>query len=116
MPEILVEKFVRVPLHVDVIKVTEENMELVSRFVRGSIRTDSRNKRYINVKVKDPRTERQGQAHVGDRILSSAQGYKVYTPKAFAANFVPVDGAVAEPEAPQEDASEIPVNATTEDL
>ncbi len=43
--------------------------------------------KYIHVPVTRPQTERQEQARVGDWILTSERGYKVYTPKAFSVAF-----------------------------
>jgi hypothetical protein len=44
-------------------------------------------KQYIHVRVHNPKNPRQTKAFVGDWILYTERGYKVFTAKAFQANF-----------------------------
>lgn len=97
----LTKKYVRKPLVVEAVQVTEENFEEVARWCFGKIHwkdgdglVDDHeddwlqpNKQYILVRVQNPKHVRQTHAVVGDWILYSDRGYKVYTIKAFTASF-----------------------------
>jgi hypothetical protein len=95
-------KYVRKPLYVDAVQVTEQNFGDVARWCFGEICNidespvdKSRNieptKQYIHVRVHHPRVPRQSKAFIGDWILYTERGYKVYTTQAFQANFDPVE-------------------------
>ena len=90
-------KYIRKPLIVDVIQVTDENFEAVADWCQGEIKPqgDGDHGRYIFVRVHSPRNPRQTKAYVGDWILYTERGYKVYTTKAFEASFERVDEATA---------------------
>jgi hypothetical protein len=90
-------KYVRKPLYVDAVKVTKENFEDILEWSHGElggpdglveddvpIDTD---KHYIRIRVHNPQTPRQTRAFVGDWILYTPRGYKIYTEKAFTENF-----------------------------
>lgn len=94
MPDIEPVKYVRKPLYVDVVKVTEENFEDVARWCMGQIREDA-DPKHIHVRVHNPQGARQTQARVGDYILYTERGYKIYTEKAFTDNF---DAVESDPE------------------
>jgi hypothetical protein len=98
----ITQKFVRKPLYVDAVQVTEENFSEIVRWCFGEIGNidDSPvdkvalasdgpqpSKQYIHVRVHNPKNPRQTRAFVGDWILYTDRGYKVYTTKAFQANF-----------------------------
>jgi hypothetical protein len=99
-------RYVRKPLYVDAVQVTEENFEELSVWCQGTIsRLDSEpmhrkednaliiepRKMCINVRVNSPKSIRQTQAQVGDWLLYTDRGYKVYTPQAFESTFSRVD-------------------------
>jgi hypothetical protein len=95
-------KFVRKPLFVDAVQVTEENFATVASWCFGTVCNidDSQvkkdepfdpSKQYIHVRVHNPKNPRQTKAFVGDWILYTERGYKVYTTKAFQANFDKVE-------------------------
>lgn len=96
------KKYVRKPLYVDVVQVTVENLFDVSEWCQGEVRDyndqpleSDRAKnvaleRYIHVRVHNPKNTRQTKAYVGDFILYTERGYKVYTQKAFKNSFDPV--------------------------
>jgi hypothetical protein len=90
------EGYSRKPFHVDAVQVTEENMEEVAAWCAGKIRTskktirDDDNKiverlevQFIKVDVHRPLNERQTKGYVGDWVLLSEAGFKVYTERAF---------------------------------
>lgn len=83
------KKFVRKPLYVDAVQVTPTNFDEIATWCQGQIQQDSgpRGKRYIRVRVLQPKTPRQSKAYVGDWLLYTEQGYKVYTSQAFHAAF-----------------------------
>ena len=99
----ITEKYVRKPLFVDAVQVTSENFEEIARWCFGEIANidetpigDDENvvepdKQYIHVRVHNPKNPRQTKAFVGDWILYTERGYKVYTSKAFQANFDKVE-------------------------
>jgi hypothetical protein len=89
---------------VDAVQVTEQNFADVRRWCFGEVGNidDSPvdpaadfepTKQFIHVRVHNPKNPRQTKAHVGDWILYTERGYKVYTNKAFLANFDPVETA-----------------------
>jgi hypothetical protein len=91
-------KYVRKPLYVDAVQVTEQNFLEIARWCFGEIGNIDEtpvdksadivpNKQYIHVRVHNPKNPRQTKAFVGDWILYTERGYKVYTTKAFQANF-----------------------------
>ena len=91
-------KYVRKPLFVDAVQVTEENFADIARWCFGEVGNIDESpvdrsadvqptKQYIHVRVHNPKNPRQTKAFVGDWILYTERGYKVYTTKAFQANF-----------------------------
>lgn len=106
MTTIRTTKFVRKPLFVDAVKITPGNFAHVSSWCQGEIRSledDVEIKNYdelvpveafyIRVRVHNPKNVRQTQARVGDWLLYTDRGYKVYTEKAFFASFEEAEAA-----------------------
>lgn len=94
----LTEKYIRKPLIVDAVQVTEENFATVLRWCMGQVCNNDETpvdkgadldptKQYVHVRVHNPKNSRQTKAYVGDWILYTERGYKVYTTKAFQQNF-----------------------------
>lgn len=81
------QKYVRKPLYVDAVQVTSENFETIAAWCMGNISSEPNGTKYIYVRVHNPKTPRQSRAYVGDWILYTTLGYKVYTEKAFINNF-----------------------------
>lgn len=79
-------RYNRKSFSVDAVQVTEENMEEVAKWCQGQIREEN-SRKYIQVRVVRPLTERQTKAFAGDWILYAGTGYKVYTNKAFVGSF-----------------------------
>lgn len=86
------KKYIRKPLYVDAVQVTEENFDEIVTWCQGEAPNDDgpQAKKYIKVRVHNPKNIRQSQAFVGDWLLYTERGYKVYTNKAFHASFNPV--------------------------
>ncbi len=93
------EKYIRKPLVVVGVEVTEDNFMELALWVQGSIMNIDGSesdvidpkKQFILVRVHNPKSPRQSRAFVGDWILYSDRGYKVYSPKAFKNTFDPVN-------------------------
>lgn len=89
--------YVRKPLFVDAVEVTEELFLDIAAWCQGEIVSSeaSEEPKHIKVRVHNPKTPRQTKAFVGDWILYTERGYKVYTAKAFQASFDPADAVQA---------------------
>lgn len=88
-------KYIRKPLFVDAVRVTANNFDKISVWCQGEVLLDEVpgkgiTKKFIKVRVHNPKNVRQTKAFVGDWILYTERGYKVYTNKAFHASFDPV--------------------------
>lgn len=92
-------KYVRKPLYVDAVEVTEENFKDLAVWCQGEIQTDG-TQEYIRVRVHTPKSARQTQAFVGDWILYTDRGYKVYSAKAFGENFILSQNESVAPDSP----------------
>jgi hypothetical protein len=87
-----ITKFARKPFYVDVVQVTEDNMEEVAQWCMGDVRVTEKpegavEEKYVKVRVHRPLTERQTKAFIGDYVLYAGTGFKVYTPRAFEKSF-----------------------------
>ena len=102
----ITSKYVRKPLYVEAVEVTEDNFLDIARWCFGEIGNIDESpvdmegeceplKQYIHVRVHNPKNSRQTKAFVGDWILYTERGYKVYTTKAFEANFDLVERTVS---------------------
>jgi hypothetical protein len=94
----ITQKYVRKPLYVAAVQVTEENFAEIAKWCQGEVLNSDDSpvdksldvqpdKQYIHVRVHNPKNPRQTKAFVGDWILYTERGYKVYTEKAFKTNF-----------------------------
>jgi len=92
------KRYIRKPLFVDAVKITPDNFVEVAGWCQGEIRlleTDALqtnvkvdpSSSYIRVRVHNPKNPRQTQLRVGDWLLYTDRGYKVYTEKAFFNSF-----------------------------
>ncbi len=113
---VVTARYTRKPLVVNGVQVTEENFADVAKWcdgvihwiedgselfkngsVNGTIDPKSAEdpihplKQFIKINVINPRSPRQSKAYVGDWILRTNSGCKVYTNKAFTNNFVPCE-------------------------
>lgn len=86
------EQYIRKPLYVAAVRITNGNFEEIAAWCQGEILQDDvpgqgTGKQYIHVRVHNPKNTRQTKAYVGDWLLYTERGYKVYTNKAFHASF-----------------------------
>lgn len=95
--EVVTQKYLRKPLVVDAVQVTAENFEAIAAWCQGDITNNDGSDvdgvnpggQHVRVRVHNPKTPRQTKAYVGDWILYTDRGYKIYTQKAFKASFDP---------------------------
>lgn len=85
--------YVRKPFAVDALEVTEENISTVAEWCGGEVRQNGE-RQFIKVPVRRPLNDRQTRASVGDWVLSSGDGFKVYSKSAFYGSFEKPTGAV----------------------
>src|SRR3954464_2573088 len=87
------QRYLRKPLYVDAVRITSANFNEVASWCQGEILRDEvinegfTGKKHIKVRVHNPKNPRQTKAFVGDWLLYTERGYKVYTNKAFHASF-----------------------------
>lgn len=109
MPVVTV-KYIRKPLYVDAVRINESNFDQVVAWCMGEVQHDEipgkgTGKKYIRVRVHNPKNPRQTKAYAGDWLLYTERGYKVYTNKAFHASFDEVDVTGEDEEATREGVS-----------
>jgi hypothetical protein len=90
------QRYIRKPLYVDAVRITAANFEEIAAWCQGEIQQDDvpgkgMSKKFIRVRVQNPKNPRQTKAFVGDWVLYTETGYKVYTVKAFHAAFDKVE-------------------------
>jgi hypothetical protein len=96
-------QYVRKPLFVDAVQVTEENFNEMVSWCNGNIEADEgSDKQFIRIWVHNPMGPRQTKAFVGDWILKHTKGFKIYTDKAFQASFDAIKTA-EDKESPREE-------------
>src|SRR5437868_14678023 len=86
------QKHIRKPLYVDAVRVTPQNFDEIAAWCQGEVLTEEVpgtgvTKKFIKVRVHNPKNPRQTKAFIGDWLLYTERGYKVYTNKAFRAAF-----------------------------
>ena len=89
-------QFIRKPLYVDAVRVTGANFDEIAAWCQGEVQQDEvpgqgTGKKFIKVRVHNPKNPRQTKAFVGDWLLYTERGYKIYTNKAFHASFDEVE-------------------------
>jgi hypothetical protein len=82
----------RKPLKVEAVQVTEDNLYDVAKWCGGDVHTTlSSGKKYIEVAVLHPLHKKQTRASIGDWVLRSEQGFKIYADAAFQKGFEPAE-------------------------
>ena len=98
---VITKRYVRKALYVEAVQVTAANFAEVARWCQGDIGDTRSNEikslaevedidpetQYIRIRVHNPQSVRQTKAFVGDWILYTDKGYKIYTERAFKDNF-----------------------------
>jgi len=81
----------RTPLTVEAVQVSAENIYEVAKWCNGDVHSiNAGTKKFIQVNVIHPLAKKQTEANIGDWILKSNQGYKIYGDVAFNKGFEPV--------------------------
>jgi hypothetical protein len=92
-------KYIRKPLYVDAVQITKENFSALADWCQAEVRTnvgdeliDRKNgvdpeSHHLRIRVHNPKNIRQTKGFVGDWVLYTDRGYKIYTQKAFKASF-----------------------------
>jgi hypothetical protein len=106
MSSVQTTRYKRNPLYVDAVQVTTQNFAEVAKWCDGVIANMNGMPverdvagglvirpmgQYIGVRVHAPKNIRQTQAYIGDWILATDRGFKVYTDTAFNASWSKVD-------------------------
>lgn len=108
-------RYMRNPFYVQAIQVTSENMSSLGRWCDGEIQVtkDEENPKfprkapYIKVKATRTFSVRQSMAFVGDWILATDSGFKVYTEENFQRSFTQTVEDDLEPVTDDSDADKI---------
>jgi len=87
------KKYVKKPLIVEAVRITRKNFGEIVKWCDGDIHTEPRDhrenpgKKFIKIQVHNPINARQTKAFVGDWILKTERGFKIYPHKAFTESF-----------------------------
>lgn len=81
------QTYFRRAFSVEAVQVTDETFDEVAEWCVGEKHADPAG-RYIKVQVHKPMSPRQTKAYIGDWLLKSDRGFKVYTDKAFKNGFL----------------------------
>lgn len=91
------KQYIKKPLYVDAVRVTRKNFGDVARWCKGKIQTEgadhhqSPGTKYIKIQTHNPINNRQTKAFVGDWVLKTERGYKIYTHQTFKDSFDQVE-------------------------
>lgn len=94
------KKYVKKPLYVEAVRVTRKNFRELTKWCSGKIQTEqadstqSPGAKYIKIQAHNPINNRQTKAFVGDWILKTDRGFKVYTHQTFTQSFDEEDQVV----------------------
>jgi hypothetical protein len=87
------KQFTKKPLHVEAVRITRNNFADVVKWCSGRVRTErsdapqNAGKKFIKIEAHNPINIRQTKAFVGDWILKTERGFKVYTHVSFTQSF-----------------------------
>lgn len=86
-------QYIKKPLYVEAVRITRGNFSEVVAWCKGQIRTEhakhpqNPGKKYIKIEAHNPINTRQTKAYVGDWVLKTERGFKVYSHKNFTESF-----------------------------
>ncbi len=86
------QKYIRKPLYVEAVRISTANFNEIVSWCQGEVQQEEDPakgtiKKFIKVRVHNPKNPRQTRAYIGDWLLYTERGYKVYTNKAFHTSF-----------------------------
>ena len=85
-----IKNFSRKSFDVEGVQVTHENLSEVAEWCGGQLLQENdgvQGSEFIKVNVRHPLNKRQTKAYVGDWVLKTARGFKVYTDEVLEKNF-----------------------------
>lgn len=89
--EITTKQYIKKPLYVEAVNITRRNFTDVAKWCGGAVRSENvtgqGTVKFIKIEAHNPINNRQTKGYVGDWILKTERGFKVYNPKAFAESF-----------------------------
>ena len=86
-------QFIKKPLYVEAVRITRKNFNDVARWCGGRVQTERANaaenagKKFLKIDAHNPINSRQTKAFVGDWILQTDRGFKIYTHNSFVGAF-----------------------------
>ncbi len=83
-----IQRYTHVPLYVQAVRVTEDNFDAAVVWSEGKADKNNKGEPFIRVSVINPKTPRHEKAMLGDWILKTSVGLKVYVNSAFQRSFV----------------------------
>lgn len=87
-----IHTYVRKPFTVEAVQATAENLQDIATWCSGMLVEEEVGKWFVKVRVQRVLNDRQTKCYIGDWVLKSPAGYKVYNDKAFHASFQLPDG------------------------
>lgn len=90
---IITKQYSKKPLFVEAVRVTRRNFADLTKWCEGNVETEGADHhkhpgaKYIKIDAHNPLNARQTKAFVGDWILKSERGFKVYTHQSFCESF-----------------------------
>ena len=90
---ITTKQYIKKPLLVEAVCLTRQNFTEVVKWCKGRVQTENANhpqspgKKYIKIDAHNPINTRQTKAYVGDWLLKTERGFKVYSHKNFMESF-----------------------------
>lgn len=87
------KRYIKKPLYVDAVRVTRKNFNEVTKWCGGRIQTERANapqnagQKFVKIEAHNPINIRQTKAFVGDWILQTERGFKIYTHTSFVESF-----------------------------
>lgn len=100
------QRYVKKPLYVEAVRVTEQNFDELVDWAKTTTQAEVIHdgpKRHIKIFVHSPKNAKQTKAFIGDWLLKTDLGIKIYTNRAFRSSFDQVAEVVEdEPQPPGE--------------
>lgn len=90
MAALQVKRYMRKPLYVEAVQITAKNMRQVAEWCGGTVEQDGQAKSYIKVDVLKPVSPKLGMGYVGQWVLQTTQGAKIYNDRPFKDSFIEV--------------------------
>lgn len=86
-------RYIKKPLFVEAVRITRKNFNDVAKWCEGHIQTEradapqNAGKKYLKIQAHNPINTRQTKAFIGDWVLQTERGFKIYTHNSFTESF-----------------------------